>query len=81
MKGCRVVGTSNRVRQGSADMMTHEVREGFQGRSWGATKKNVPYFTTLSKILVVIRVPGKSADKFTGVFGSVPETISHANIY
>lgn len=49
MKGCRVVGTSNGVRQGSADMTTQEVR-GFQGRSWGATKKNVPYFTTLSKI-------------------------------
>ena len=32
--------------------------ERFQGRSWGAAKK-VPYFTTLSRILVVIRAPEK----------------------
>ena len=53
--------------QGNTEMMTWEVREGFQGRSWGETNKNVPYFTMLSRILVPIRVLGKNAGKFAAV--------------
>lgn len=59
--GCSWVG------QGNTEMMTWEVREGFQGRSWGETNKNVPYFTMLSRILVPIRVLGKNAGKFAAV--------------
>lgn len=61
MKGCALVVASNLVEQGNTEMMTWEVREGFRGRSWGETNKNVPYFTTLSRILVMIRVLGKNA--------------------
>lgn len=60
-------GGQQSVEQGNTEMMTWEVREGFQGRSWGAADKTVPYFTMLSRILVVIRVLGKNAGKFAGV--------------
>lgn len=40
-KGCGLVVDRSGMKQGSADMMTREVRE-FQGRSWGATKKMRP---------------------------------------
>ena len=68
------------VGQGSIHMMAQEVRERFQGRSWGAAKKKVPYFTTSSRILVVIRAPGKMLIGFLVSDEGYSLRESHANM-
>lgn len=52
MKGCGVVVASQRVGRECRYRDTGIERR-IQGRSWGSTEKNVPCFTTLSRILVV----------------------------
>lgn len=60
MKGCGLLVTSNGVGQGSTEMTTRKVRQGFQGRSWGAANKMFLISQLgLEYVLVVIRVLGK----------------------
>lgn len=66
MRGHMLVLVTYGVGQGSADVVKQEVREEFPGRSWRAAEKNISYFTTLSRILVVIRVPGEKLSWYLG---------------
>lgn len=82
MKGCGLLVASNGVEQGSTEMTTRKVRQGFQGRSWGAADKMFLISQLcLEYILVVIRVLEKNA-KLIVVLGRLfTETGFHADIY